>query len=81
MTSSRHLTGSESFGSVCLQAKHKECSMKFRVEINDDIVDTLVCESVHFGITGEQVADLRDYLEACGYDWNEVAYVWEMCNA
>lgn len=55
--------------------------MKYKVEINDDIVDTLTCESVHYGITGEQVADLRDYLEACGYDWNEVAYVWEMCNA
>ena len=53
--------------------------MRYKVEINDDIVDTMTCESVHYGITGDEVADLRDYLEACGYDWNEVAYVWEMC--
>ena len=55
--------------------------MRYKVEINDDIVDTLTCESVHYGITAEQVCDLRDYLEACGYDWVEVAYVWEMVAA
>jgi hypothetical protein len=55
--------------------------MFYKVEINDDIIDSLVCESVHYGITGEQVADLRDYLESLGFDWNEVAYVWEVCAA
>lgn len=51
--------------------------MRFYVEINDDVVDTLTCESCHYNLTGEQVADLRDYLEACGYDWCEVSFVWE----
>ena len=40
-------------------------------------MDSLVLESCNYNLSGEQVADLRDYLEACGYDWNEVAWVCE----
>jgi len=51
--------------------------MLYRVELNDEIVDTLdVEDTIMFNLSGEQVADLRDYLEACGYEWCEVAYVW-----
>lgn len=55
--------------------------MRYYVEINDDIVDSLVCESCNYNLTAEMVADLRDLLEAEGYDWCEVAYVWEQRKA
>lgn len=52
--------------------------MRYYVEINDEIVDTLdVVDHVRYNLTGEQVAELREDLEALGYDWVEVAYVWE----
>ena len=52
--------------------------MRYYVEINDDIVDSLdVVDHVRYNLTGEQVAELREDLEALGYDWCEVAYVWE----
>ena len=54
--------------------------MRFYVEIDTDMLasmDSLVLESCNYNLSGEQVADLRDYLEACGYDWNEVAWVCE----
>lgn len=52
--------------------------MRYYVEINDDIVDSLdVVDHVRYNLTGEQVAELREDLEALGYDWVEVAYVWE----
>lgn len=52
--------------------------MRFYVEINDEIVDSLdVVDHVRYNLTGEQVAELREDLEALGYDWVEVAYVWE----
>ena len=56
--------------------------MLYRVELNDEIVDTLdVEDTIMFNLSGEQVADLRDYLEACGYEWCAVAYVWEQRKA
>jgi hypothetical protein len=56
--------------------------MLYRVELNDEIVDTLdVEDTIMFNLSGEQVADLRDYLEACGYEWCEVAFVWEQRKA
>ena len=54
--------------------------MRFYVEIDTDMLasmDSLVLESCNYNLSGEQVADLRDYLEACGYDWNEVVWVCE----
>lgn len=52
--------------------------MRYYVEINDEIVDSLdVVDHVRYNLTGEQVAELREDLEALGYDWVEVAYVWE----
>lgn len=54
--------------------------MRFYVEIDTDFlsdVDFQSIESCQYNLTGEQVADLRDYLEACGYDWNEIAWVCE----
>lgn len=50
--------------------------MRYYVEINDDIVSMMECETCHYNLTGEQVADLREMLEALGYDWNECAYVY-----
>jgi len=54
--------------------------MRYYVEINDEMLadtDALCMECCHYNLSGEQVADLRDYVEALGYDWVEVAYVWE----
>jgi hypothetical protein len=54
--------------------------MRFYVEINDEVLsraDALCMETCHYGLTGEQVADLREYVEACGYDWHEIAFVYE----
>jgi hypothetical protein len=50
------------------------------VEINDEVLsraDALCMETCHYGLTGDQVADLREYVEACGYDWHEIAFVYE----
>jgi hypothetical protein len=52
--------------------------MLYRVEINDEIVDTLmVPDTIMYNLTGDQVADLCEYLTGLGYEWCEVAYVWE----
>jgi len=53
--------------------------MKFYVEINEEMLrdaDLLSLESCNYNLTGDDVADLREYVEALGYDWNEIAYVW-----
>jgi hypothetical protein len=53
--------------------------MRFYVEINDEMLtstDALCMETCHYGLTGDQVANLREYVEACGYDWHEIAYVY-----
>ena len=54
----------------------------FHVEFDDQAMKFMdwasVQDDVEYIITGEAVADLRDYVEAMGYDWNEVAYVWEV---
>lgn len=50
--------------------------MRYYVEINDEVVSSLVCESCNYNLTADMVADLRDMLEALGYDWNEVAFVY-----
>lgn len=50
--------------------------MRYYVEIDDTIVSSLECESCNYSLTAEMVADLRDMVEAMGYDWNEVAYVY-----
>ena len=54
--------------------------MRFYVEIDSHLLSSMdaVCvESCQYGLTGEDVADLRDYMEALGYDWNEIAFVYE----
>lgn len=54
----------------------------FHVEFDDSAMKFLDFMSVDtdlaYIITGEAVADLRDYVEGMGYDWNEVAHVWEV---
>jgi len=53
--------------------------VKFYVEINEEMLrdaDLLSLESCNYNLTGDDVADLREYVEALGYDWNEIAYVW-----
>jgi hypothetical protein len=52
--------------------------MRYYVEINDEMLKGLDGESIEtcqYDLSNEQVADLRDYVEALGYDWNEIAYV------
>lgn len=54
--------------------------MRFYVEIDTDFLsamDALVLESCNYNLSGDEVADLRDYLEALGYEWCEVAWVCE----
>lgn len=53
--------------------------MRYYVEIDSEMLSTLdsaALESCNYNLTGDQVADLRDYVEALGYDWNECAYVY-----
>jgi hypothetical protein len=53
--------------------------MRFYVEINEEMLrdaDLLSLESCNYNLTSDAVADLREYVEALGYDWNEIAYVW-----
>ena len=54
----------------------------FHVEFDDSAMKFLDFMSVDtdlaYIMTGEKVADLRDYVEGMGYDWNEVAYVYEV---
>jgi hypothetical protein len=53
--------------------------MRFYVEINDEMLastDALCMETCHYNLTGDDVADLREYVEACGYDWHEIAFVY-----
>lgn len=54
----------------------------FHVEFDDSAMKWLDFMSVDtdlaYIITGEAVADLRDYVEGMGYDWNEVAWVCEV---
>jgi hypothetical protein len=53
--------------------------MRYYVEINDEMLsstDALCMESCHYNLSGEQVADLREYVEAHGYDWHEIAFVY-----
>jgi hypothetical protein len=52
--------------------------MRYRVELNDEIVDVLdVVDHVQYNLTSDALADLREELEGLGYDWSEIAYVWE----
>jgi hypothetical protein len=54
--------------------------MRFYVEFNDTMLtglDRIAWETCHYNLTGDDVADLREYVEACGYDWNEVAFVYQ----
>ena len=54
--------------------------MRFYVEIDSHLLssmDAVSVESCQYGLTGEDVADLRDYMEGLGYDWNEIAFVYE----
>ena len=53
----------------------------FHVEFDDSAMkwlDFMSVDDIGYIITGEAVADLRDYVEGMGYDWNEVAYVYEV---
>lgn len=54
----------------------------FHVEFDDQAMKFMdwssVQDDIAYLITGEAIADLRDYVEAMGYDWNEVAHVWEV---
>ena len=54
--------------------------MQYVVEFDDQAMKFMDYASVEyyptFYMSGEQVADLRDYVEGMGYDWNEVAYVY-----
>lgn len=55
--------------------------MRYYVELNDDLLrdlDACALESCHYSLTGEDVADLRDYVEALGYEWVEIAFVYTM---
>ena len=54
--------------------------MKFYVEIMDEMLsrtDRLCMETCHYNLSGDEVADLREYVEAHGYDWHEIAFVYE----
>ena len=60
-----------------------DCKMfMFHVEFDDQAMKFMdwsaVQDDVEYLITAEAIADLRDYVEAMGYDWNEVAHVWEV---
>jgi hypothetical protein len=58
--------------------------MRFYVEIDDSMLnrlDRIAWETCHYNLTGDQVADLREYVEASGYDWHEIAFVYEQRKA
>jgi len=53
--------------------------MRFYVEIDAAMLsrmDRVAWETTYYNLSGDDVADLRDYVEASGYDWNEIAYVY-----
>lgn len=54
----------------------------FHVEFDDMAMRWIdwmqVAVDAAYIITGDEVADLREYVEGMGYDWNEVAYVFEV---
>jgi hypothetical protein len=55
--------------------------MRYYVELNDELLrdlDACSLESCQYNLSAEQVADLRDYVEDLGYDWQEIAYVQRM---
>ena len=56
--------------------------MQYVVEFDDQAMRWMDFSSVDyeqgFYLSAERVADLRDYVEGMGYDWNEVAYVYEV---
>jgi hypothetical protein len=55
--------------------------MRYYVELNNEILrdlDACTLETCNYRLTAEQVADLRDYVEALGYEWLEIAYVQRM---
>jgi hypothetical protein len=55
--------------------------MRYYVELNNEILrdlDACTLETCNYRLTAEQVADLRDYVEALGYEWLEIAYVSRM---
>ena len=54
----------------------------FHVEFDDTKMKWLdyfsVCDDVDYIITGEMLEYLCDYVQGMGYDWNEVAHVFEV---
>ena len=56
--------------------------MQYVVEFDDDAMRWMDYSSVQYEQTyymsADEVEYLRDYVEGMGYEWNEVAYVYEV---
>lgn len=79
MTETRYLTSVMGVGILDLQAKHKECSMTYKVEFNDDLMRwadyAAVMDYETYCLPWSFIEELMDYLQGLGYEWNEIAYV------
>ena len=54
--------------------------MQYVIEFDDEAMKFMDYSSVEYEqgyyLSADRVADIREYVEAMGYDWNEVAYVY-----